>query len=86
MKGDKHKDKDTPEKCETIYRGGKREMPTHGGHEQKSMVFTATCIDIALYAVKKGARVYDARGFQSQEVSYVQSAMQKYLPGAVSDP
>jgi len=43
MNGDKHKDKDTPEKCETIYRGEKREMPTHGSHEQKAR-YTATCI------------------------------------------
>jgi hypothetical protein len=33
MKGDEHKDKDTPKKCETIYRGEKFAMPTHGRHE-----------------------------------------------------
>ena len=56
MKGDKHKNEGTPEKCETIYQGEERALSTHGSHEQKSWC-TATCILIVLSAVKKYARV-----------------------------
>ena len=80
MKGDEHKDKDTPEKCETINWGEKLAMPTHGGHEQKSSHVHSYRI---LYRKERGARMMHAA---SNHRRYVQSTMQKYLPGAISDP
>jgi hypothetical protein len=85
MKGDEHKDKDTPEKCETINRGEKLAMPAHGSHEQKakSMAYSHVHSYRILCRKERGACLMHAT---SNHKRLVQSAMQKYLPGAISNP